>query len=232
MAHNASTIADSFLAHVATPDCDPTIQNLNQVPVELSAISQNRQSEIFINEKFTPENLLHQSREGSYGIVHLATHVEFNPQNAESSYIQFWNSRLPFERVQEIGWENESLELLVMSGCETAFGNEHSELGFAGLAIKSGVKSVLASLWQVDDRGTLELMNEFYRHLSSQNRTIKAEALRQAQLAMLQGNLLMENGELTWVGDRPQTSVSSDLPESSLSHPYFWAAFTLVGNPW
>ena len=225
----------SVLAMGAGFFADPKIQNLNQVPVELSAISQNRQSEVFINEEFTPENLQRQSRQGSYGIVHLATHVEFNPQNADSSYIQFWNSRLTLDQVQDIGWQNESLELLVMSACETAFGNQHSELGFAGVAIKNGVKSVLASLWQVDDRGTLGLMNEFYRHLSSQNRTIKAEALRQAQLAMLQGNLGMDNGELTWLGDRPQSNVqevSSNLPESSLSHPYFWAAFTLVGNPW
>lgn len=236
------------LAMGASEFADPKIQPLAQVPLELSAIAQNPPGRVFINEAFTPENLKYQSEGGNYQIVHLATHVEFNPENTQNSYIQFWNRRLTWHEIQQIGWQNQPLELLVMSGCETAFGSPNAELGFAGLAVKNGVKSVLASLWQVNDQGTFGLMSEFYRHLSSQSQTIKAEALRQAQLAMLQGKIQVENGQLTWVDDDPQTysesligeiglnhqpkNISSQTESNNLSHPYFWAAFTLVGNPW
>jgi CHAT domain-containing protein len=238
------------LAMGASQFADPKIQPLDQVKLELSAIGQNRSGQVFINEEFTPENLEVQSSQGSYDIVHLATHVEFNPEQEENSYIQFFNRRLTLDRVQEIGWHNQSIDLLVMSGCETAFGNENAELGFAGLAVQHGVKSVVASLWQVDDLGTLGLMSEFYYHLSTQDQTIKSEALRQAQLAMIQGNIRLDNnGQLTWVDRDPQTdsqilteevslnnedpeAIASESSQSSLAHPYFWAAFTLVGNPW
>lgn len=82
------------------------------------------------------------------------------------------------------------MELLVLSACRTAVGDQSAELGFAGLAIATGAKSALASLWYVSDASTLGLMTEFYTHL--QNSTIKAEALRQAQLAMLRGNVSIE----------------------------------------
>ncbi len=236
------------LAMGASEFTDPRIQPLDQVPLELFTIAQNRPGQVYINEAFTPENLKYHSKRGNYQIVHLATHVEFNPENTQNSYIQFWNSRLTLHEIQEIGWQNQPLELLVMSGCETAFGNPNAQLGFAGLAVQNGVKSVLASLWQVDDQGTFGLMSEFYRHLNSQTQTIKAEALRQAQLAMLQGKIHIKNGQLTWVDDNPQTysqslvgenglnhqqeNISSQTQRKNLAHPYFWAAFTLVGNPW
>lgn len=225
------------LAMGASKFADPKIQPLDQVPLELSAIAQNLPGQLFINEAFTPENFKYQTERGNYQIVHLATHVEFNPENTQNSYIQFWNRRLTWHEIQQIGWQNQPLELLVMSGCETAFGSPNAELGFAGLAIQNGVKSVLASLWQVNDQSTFGLMSEFYRHLNSKSQTIKAEALRQAQLAMLQGKIQIQNGQLTWVDDEPQTYSQSFQTEikteiKNLAHPYFWAAFTLVGNPW
>ncbi len=95
---------------------------------------------------------------------------------------------------------------MVLSACETAIGDNREEMGFAGLAVGSAVRSALASLWKVNDVGTLRLMTEFYGDLRST--PIKAEALRQAQLAML------------------------GLPNSNLSHPHFWAGFTIIGSPW
>jgi CHAT domain-containing protein len=99
--------------------------------------------------------------------------------------------------------------VLVLSACESAIGDNREEMGFAGLAVGSGVRSALASLWKVKDVGTLRLMTEFYGYLRST--PIKAEALRQAQLAMLH---------------------KKDLPNLDLSHPHFWAGFTIVGSPW
>jgi len=93
---------------------------------------------------------------------------------------------------------------------------------------------VLASLWYVSDEGTMTLMSEFYRQLGRPEVTIKAEALRQAQLAMISGKAHPENGVLT--SDRGSVTLPPDLAalmeNTDLSHPYYWAAFTMVGSPW
>jgi CHAT domain-containing protein len=95
-----------------------------------------------------------------------------------------------------------SIELLVLSACETANGDKRAALGLAGVAVRSGARSTLGSLWQVDDESTAILMGEFYRQLVLPNVT-KAEALRRAQLSILQKHQ---------------------------EHPFFWAPYVLVGN--
>jgi CHAT domain-containing protein len=118
----------------------------------------------------------------------------------------------------------------VLSACKTAVGDESAELGFAGLALGTGVKSALASLWNVSDEGTLGLMSEFYRQLEKHQ--MKAQALRKTQLAMLTKQLRLENGRIilsdgSTVPLPPELSNQEDL---DLSHPYFWSAFTLIGD--
>ena len=123
------------------------------------------------------------------------------------------------------------VDLLVLSACETALGNIDAELGFAGLAVTSGVRSALASLWQVSDEGTMGLMAEFYQQL--QTTTTKSEALRQAQLAMLRGEVRLEGGSLvTPKGNFALNDELKRLGDKKLTHPYFWSAFTMIGNPW
>ncbi|MBW4491700.1 MAG: CHAT domain-containing protein [Oscillatoria princeps RMCB-10] len=94
------------------------------------------------------------------------------------------------------------------------------------------MKSALASLWYVSDIGTVGLMSEFYRHLRSA--PIKAEALRQAQLAMIAGRVRTEGGQLFGTGERgvPLPPQLAKLPSETFSHPYYWASFTLIGTPW
>ncbi len=113
-----------------------------------------------------------------------------------------------------------------------AVGDEEAELGFAGLAHQAGVKSAVGSLWYVSDAGTLALMSQFYEQL--QEVPIKAEALRQAQLAMISGQVTLEDGEVrTPRGSLAVVPEEGDpSPEIQLSHPYFWSAFTTIGNPW
>ena len=125
------------------------------------------------------------------------------------------------------------MELLVLSACQTAVGNKEAELGFAGFAVATGVKSVLASLWLVSDEGTLGLMTEFYAHLNKSK--IKSEALRQAQLAMLRGEVVIVEGQLKGTGSYGSVVLPSELRKfenKNLSHPYYWAGFTMVGSPW
>ena len=123
------------------------------------------------------------------------------------------------------------MELLVLSACKSALGSEEVELGFAGLAVQGGVKSALASLWFISDEGTMALMTDFYQELKRS--PIKAEALRRAQVAMLKGEVRLEDGKLVTSQEAlPLPPELAKLGNQNLSHPKFWAAFTMIGNPW
>ena len=204
---------------------------LPAVPVELGIISQTWPGKSFLNQDFTLNTLKSQRANTPFRIVHLATHAEFLPGKATNSYIQLRDYKLPPMQLSSLGWTKPSVDLLVLSACRTAVGDEQVELGFAGLALQAGVKSALASLWYVNDVGTLGLMSEFYQQLK--DAPIKAEALRQAQLGMLKGKLRIEGGQLvTSKGRFPLTPELIQRGDKDLSHPYYWSGFTMVGNPW
>ncbi|MEG4114047.1 MULTISPECIES: CHAT domain-containing protein [unclassified Microcoleus] len=207
---------------------------LPAVPLELSTIvGKIWPGSSFLNEAFTLANLKQKRNQPQYKIIHLATHGDFQPGGAENSYIQFWDTKLRLNQLDQLKLSNPQVELLVLSACTTAVGDEQAELGFAGLAIHAGVKSALASLWYVSDVGTLGLMTEFYQQLRTT--PIKAEALRQAQLAMLRGEVRLQDGYLVRSGKNQALPLPSELTargDRNLSHPYYWAAFTMIGSPW
>ncbi|MBD1839873.1 CHAT domain-containing protein [Coleofasciculus sp. FACHB-501] len=205
---------------------------LPAVPVELSMITSKLwQGKSFLNEAFTLKNLKAQRTSTPYEIIHLATHAEFKSGALGNSYIQLWDTQLRLDQVRQLGWNKPAVELLVLSACRSALGNEEAELGFAGFAVQAGVKSALASLWYVSDEGTLGLMTDFYKELKKA--PIKAEALRQAQLAMLKGKVRLEGGQLhTSDGNMPLPSSLASIGDKDLKHPYFWSAFTMIGSPW
>ena len=187
-----------------------------------------------MNEEFTINNLLNERKNYSYPIIHLATHADFRPGQPSNSYIQLWGTeQIKLDQLRELGWSQAKVDLLVLSACRTALGDDDAELGFGGLAVAAGVKSALASLWYVNDRGTFALMTNFYHHLNNVN--IKAEALREAQLAMLRGEVVITNDQLK----RGRTSSSiiltlalAKIQYQNLPHPFYWAGFTIVGSPW
>ncbi|WP_446377522.1 CHAT domain-containing protein [Coleofasciculus sp. E2-BRE-01] len=202
---------------------------LPTVPIELEIIAEQIwQGTSFLNEAFTLDNLKNQLGQGDYGIVHLATHAEFQSGNPSNSYIQLWDTKLRLDQLRELGLKD--VELLVLSASRTAFGDVNAELGFAGLAVQIGVKSVLGSIWHVDDRGSLALMTEFYRQLRTA--PTKAEALRQAQLALLRGQIRIEEGQLRNSGESIPLSPIYGSNNRDFSHPYYWAGFTMIGSPW
>ncbi|MBF2020462.1 MAG: CHAT domain-containing protein [Hydrococcus sp. C42_A2020_068] len=206
--------------------------SLPAVAVELSAITPDPwQGKTILNEGFTVENLEAQRDREPFQIIHLATHADFVPGKPRDSYIQFSDRKLTLDQLNELGWKEPPVELLVLSACQTAVGDRTAEMGFAGLALQSGVRSALASLWYVSDAGTLALMSEFYQQLK--NIPLKAEALRQTQIAMLKGKVYLREREL--VNSRGDISLPPALAESqetNLSHPFYWASFTLIGSPW
>ena len=200
------------------------------VEAEVSTITPKIMSgKAMLERDFTVKNLIAQHQQNNFDLIHLATHAQFNPGSARDSYIQFNNARLSLDELGQLNLDNPPVDLLVLSACKTAVGNKQAELGFAGLALQAGVKSALASLWSIDDAGTVALMSEFYRDL--QSGLGKAQALRASQLAMLQGKVFLEEGQLRSVRgtvDLPFTLVKNKY---NLSHPFYWAGFSLIGNP-
>lgn len=218
---------------------------LPAVPVELSAIvdtdvmenistqnlSMGWPGELFLNQDFTLENLKNQLADQYFNIIHLATHAEFRPGKPENSYIQFWDTQLHLDDMKEISWNNPPAELLVLSACQTAVGDQDVELGFAGLALQAGVESALASLWYVSDIGTLALMIEFYEQLKTA--PTKAETLRQTQIKMIQGDVSLTGRKLNISrGEVPLPQSLLRLGETDFYHPFYWSGFTLISSPW
>lgn len=167
---------------------------------------QTTSSTVLLNEKFTSQALEQQLSTNHFSILHLTTHAQFS-SDAQKTMFFTWNKPitvLEFDNLLKLNAQTneDGIELLVLSACETAKGNKRSALGIAGVAAQAGARSTVATLWKVDADSTALLMEEFYRNLKSG--TPKAEALRQAQLN------LMSN--------------------SKYSHPYFWASFLLVGG--
>ncbi len=185
-------------------------QGFNSLPAvtgELKEVTTKLAAKILLNEQFTSDSLKKALDNQPFPIVHLATHGQFS-SNPEETFLLTWSDRisiLDFDRLfqkRRLGIL-EPIELLVMSACQTAAGDNRATLGLAGFALRSGAKSTIASLWSVNDESTANLMKEFYQQLNNPKLS-KAEALRQAQLKIMANPLYQ--------------------------HPYFWAAFVLVGN--
>jgi CHAT domain-containing protein len=158
--------------------------------------------------EFSAADLERELTRRPHDIVHIASHGLFTG-DASRSFLVSAEGELALGRLQRLlrltSSHERPVELLVLSACETASGDERAALGMAGLALQAGARSALATLWQVNDAATAELMQSFYRALSRPGST-KAGALRQAQLALLAGSV------------------------ARYQHPFYWAPFVLVGH--
>ncbi|MEQ9238773.1 MAG: CHAT domain-containing protein [Coleofasciculus sp. E2-BRE-01] len=177
------------------------------VDEEIAQVSQQVNSKVLFNENFSFGTFKDLINNESFPIVHLATHGQFS-SNPEETFLLTWSDRISIEDFDLIFQKRRlgllrPIELLVMSACQTAAGDNRATLGLAGFALRSGAKSTIASLWSVSDESTSIMMQEFYHQLTDL-KVSKAEALRQAQLTLLE--------------------------EPLYKHPYFWAAFVLIGN--
>jgi len=180
---------------------------LNNVALELNQIKSEVSSTVLLNQKFTSTTFQKEINSAPFPVVHLATHGQFSSK-ADETFILTWDGRINVNqldnliRIRDQGRPN-VIELLVLSACQTAAGDKRAALGLAGVAVRAGARSTLASLWNLDDESTALLMSQFYRELANKQLT-KAEALRQSQLALLKN--------------------------SNYQRPMFWAPYVLVGN--
>jgi CHAT domain-containing protein len=174
---------------------------------ELEQIKSEVPGELLLNEQFTSTAIEKAVDSVPFPVVHLATHGQFSSK-AEDTFILTWDDRLNVNQLNQLLRTREAsgrgaIELLVLSACQTAAGDQRAALGLAGVAVRAGARSTLATLWFVNDEATAELMIRFYRELADTTIT-KAEALRRAQVSILQ--------------------------DSRYQQPIFWAPYVLVGN--
>lgn len=167
-----------------------------------------------------------------YTVVHLATHSAFVLGTLDDSFMLFGNGdRITLRDMQK--WSLKNVDLVVLSACETGLdgnlGNGEEILGLGYQMQRAGARAAIASLWSVSDGGTQALMDAFYTALENSN-TTKAEALRQAQIALITGDYtaLGKQRGLS-VQQRIGTSLPSEVA-NRLNHPYYWAPFILIGN--
>jgi CHAT domain-containing protein len=208
------------------------LPSLPGVTVELETIVPKLWSgRKLIDRDFTVDNLIDTHKQGNFDIIHIASHSQFNSGSPENSYIQFSDRKLSLDRLANLELNLPPVDLLVLSSCETALGDADAELGFAGLAIQGGVKSALASLWGVNDTSTVALMSKFYQQLKST--PIKSLALRKAQISMLKQEVFVEKTEIKGLDIEINLPPTITTDESqNFQHPYYWAGFTMIGNPW
>jgi filamentous hemagglutinin family protein len=216
---------------------------LPMVRQELQALSQEHPSQLLLNETFTPAALIDQSLATPVRQLHIATHATFLPGESSSGLLYTPTSSLSLADLgRRLRSRNSSspLDLLTLSGCVTALGDEQSELGFVGMALQAGARSGLGTLWEVDDTATAAFFIQLYRYLKLG--LPKDQALQATQQAFLRGEVQLEGDRLVGPdqlkGPGKTTLVSGlsreeqTLFSRGLSHPYYWAGMVLSGSPW
>ena len=142
---------------------------------------------------------------GRIDVLHLATHAAFNGRS-DRAFIVANGEVIRLSELRELiagtRLRGDAIDLIILSACETAVGDDETSMGLAGAAVQAGARSVIGSLWQVNDEGTAELMRQFYQRYSAGRS--RSEALREAQLALIGGG-----------------GANAD--------PNIWAAFALLG---
>jgi CHAT domain-containing protein len=179
---------------------------LSYVERELQAIANLYKSDILLNQDFQVSRLENTLKRGLFPIVHIATHGQFS-SNLNDTFILAADGKLTLERLNQLldplRFSDEPIELLTLSACQTAAGDDEAALGLAGVAVKAGARSALATLWFINDQASSELVAAFYRHLRSPS-VSRATALQRAQIHLL--------------GD------------PNYQHPAYWAPFLLINN--
>lgn len=183
----------------------PPFAALTNVEAELNIVQEILGGTELIDQEFTFSNLQTKLRRQNFPVVHMATHGKFGV-DSQSTFLLGYDQPISIEELDNLlrsRGRREAVKLLTLSACQTATGNNRAALGIAGVAVRAGVESAVATLWYINDEATVPLVGEFYRQLRQPEIT-RAEALRQAQLQM--------------------------ISNVSYNHPAVWSPFILIGN--
>jgi CHAT domain-containing protein len=194
----ASGLTQSVRGFSALPAVEAELDSIQQIYPEMA--------QEFRDETFVVDDVAEALAKGRYSIVHIATHGQFKADHRESFLLAY---DAPFTMseleatVSSRRYNNEPIELLMLSACETAAGDDRAALGLAGVALKAGARSAVATLWAINDDATSQLVTRFYEEIKA-GKVTKAEALRIAQLQLIE--------------------------DQRYSHPAVWSPFLMLGN--
>jgi len=179
---------------------------LPYVREELESIRSRHKSTVLLNQDYLVSAVENSLVEQPWSVVHIASHAIFSG-NTDDTFILAWDDKISLDRLEGLigiaRFRDQPIELLTLSACQTATGDDRAALGLAGIAVKAGARSAVASLWSVSDPATTVLMAALYDGLDDPAMN-KAQALRAAQLKLLR--------------------------ESRYRHPAYWSPFLLIGN--
>jgi CHAT domain-containing protein len=176
------------------------------VDIELAVIGELYDGNWLLDDEFRLSEMETALRKEQYGIVHFASHGQFGG-DLEKTFLLTFDEKLTLDRLGQFvtlfRYRDKPLDLLTLSACETAAGDDRAALGLAGIAVRTGARSVLASLWFINDRASSQLVAEFYRQLKDPANS-RASALRQAQI--------------------------KTMTDPRFEHPGYWSPFILINN--
>ncbi|MDM8565235.1 CHAT domain-containing protein [Candidatus Halobeggiatoa sp. HSG11] len=221
-------LTDSVQAHSALPNVPKELQNMQcltegnadnklialddkfseQSCKDRSVTARIFDNHLIFNKEFSIDKFKSKVSQNKYSVIHLATHGEFNA-DPDHTYLLTYDGKMKMDKLADvIGLgkfrDRKPLELLTLSACKTAVGNDKAALGLAGVAVKAGARSAIATLWYVEDSATAKAMSEFYRLLLETPDLSKAKALQIAQKQLIANKYY-------W-------------------HPSYWGPFLLIGN--
>jgi CHAT domain-containing protein len=180
---------------------------LPHVSREVETIHQLYGGTILLNKEFMMSRVEEELKAHPYSVMHIASHGQFQSEGKDT-FLLAYDGKMTMDRLEEyvgmLRFREEPLALITLSACETAAGDDRAALGLAGVAIKAGARSALASLWFLDDQASSQLVTEFYQQLHDDSVASTAMALQRAQIKFL------------------------EHPE--YNHPAYWAAFLLLNN--
>ncbi len=183
----------------------PPFDALPNVKAEAAGVKKILGGTELLDQNFTLANFQDHLQKNTYSVIHLATHGKFGVNN-ENTFLVGYDGLISIEEIDNLLRTQSSkhpVELLTLSACQTAAGDNRSALGMAGVAVRAGVKSALATLWFINDESTVQLVEDFYTQLRQPN-VSRAEALRKAQLKL--------------------------IADKNYNHPAVWSPFILIGN--
>lgn len=193
----ASGLSDSVQGYQALPF----------VVAEMNKLKELFNPDLIMNRDFAPERLVKEFAARPYSIVHIASHGEFN-SDVKKTFVLTYNSRFTLDALEKLLsptlLRKDPVEMLTLSACQTAAGDDRAALGLGGIAVKAGARSAFATLWCVNDQASTTLVGNFYTTLRDQPQMSKAQALRHAQLALLK--------------------------DERFGHPCLWAPYLIIGN--
>jgi CHAT domain-containing protein len=165
------------------------------------------QGQVLLNQAFSDSKLKEEFADQQFSVVHIASHGQFD-HDVNRTFILTYDAKLTLDDLETLirpsEFRGKPVELLALSACQTAAGDDRAALGLAGVAVKAGARSALATLWFVNDQASTFLISEFYSQWSRQGSVSKAKALQLAQQKM--------------------------LADRRYHHPCYWAPYVVIGN--